>query len=279
MISTTVDFIGLQATVRPSPIPLSWVDLLLISACILINVALSLRFRMGIGKQLLVAGSRTVIQLFAIGFILDKVFAINRPLLVFLVLTIMALLAGWTISRRTKRTFPGILLTSILSITFPAFLMTGYAVFVVVHPPNWADPRYLIPLMGMVLGNSLTAISLAMDRFTNAMVEDRAKIELLLCFGFDRNKATEAPLRDAIRTGMTPMINAMLIVGLVSLPGMMTGQILGGSSPGTAVRYQILVMFLLAGSTALGSALSVLLLRRRLLDPRDRLRPSIHERS
>ncbi len=261
------------------PIPLSWMDLLLISACILINVGLSIRFKMGMGKQLLIAGSRTVIQLFAIGFVLDKVFSINNPLLVFLVLAIMALLAGWTISRRTKRTFPGILPTSILSITLPAFLMTGYAVFIVVHPPNWADPRYLIPLMGMVLGNSLTAISLAMDRFTNAMVEDRPKIELLLCFGFDRKKATEVPLRDAVRTGMTPMINAMLIVGLVSLPGMMTGQILGGSSPGTAVRYQILVMFLLAGSTALGSALSVLLLRRRLLDPRDRLRPSIRERT
>jgi putative ABC transport system permease protein len=234
---------------------------------------------MGIGKQLLIAGSRTVVQLFAIGLILDKVFAINQPLLVFLVLIVMALLAGWTISHRTKRTFPGILLTSILSITFPSFLMTSYAVFVVVHPPNWADPRYLIPLMGMVLGNSLTAISLAMDRFTNAMVENRSQIELILCFGFDRKKATEAPLRDAIRTGMTPMVNAMLIVGLISLPGMMTGQILGGSSPGMAVRYQILVMFLLAGSTALGSALSVLLLRRKLLDPRDRLRASIRERN
>ncbi len=278
MILESLENIGIQTSARPSPIPLSWVDLLLIAACLLVNVALSIRFRMGIGKQLLIAGTRTVIQLFAIGFILDKVFTINRPLLVFLVLVMMALLAGWTISRRTKRTFPGILTTSILSITFPAFLMTGYAVFVVVHPPNWADPRYLIPLMGMVLGNSLTAISLAMDRFTNAMVENRSQIELLLSFGFDRYRATEAPLRDAIRTGMTPMINAMLVVGLVSLPGMMTGQILGGNSPGTAVRYQILVMFLLAGSTALGSALAVLLLRRRLLDSRDRLYPSIRRR-
>ena len=161
-------------------------------------------------------------------------------------------------------------------ILLPTFLFTAYAVFVVIVPPRWADPRYLIPLTGMVLGNGLTAISLAMDRFANALVERRAEVEGWLGLGATPAEAVHDMTRDALRTGMTPMLNAMMVVGLVSLPGMMTGQILGGTPPDQAVRYQIVIMFLLAGSTALGSALAVVWSRRALLDGRGRLRLRTH---
>jgi putative ABC transport system permease protein len=153
--------------------------------------------------------------------------------------------------------------------------MVGYGVYFVIRPADWADPRYLIPLMGMVLGNSLTAVHLTMDRYTGAIASQRRSIEHLLCLGASPQEATLALAREAVRSGMTPIVNAMSIAGIVSLPGMMTGQILGGTPPLMAVRYQIVIMFLLAGATALGSALCVLWLRRRLFDARERITPEL----
>lgn len=266
------------AMLQSPPVELSDTDLALVSICLLINVALSWQFKLGMQRSFLVAGLRTVVQLFAIGYVLEEVFAIASPLLVLLILSFMALMAGFTIWTRNKRKSPGNFIIALGSISLPAFLMTTYAVFVIVVPENWADPRYLIPLMGMMLGNSLTAVNLAMDSYLNAMVERRAEVETWLCLGADIREATHGFSKEAMRLGMTPMLNAMMVVGLVSLPGMMTGQILGGTNPVLAVRYQILIMFLLAGSTAMGAGLCVLWLRRRLFDEKGRLRPGIELR-
>jgi putative ABC transport system permease protein len=114
-----------------------------------------------------------------------------------------------------------------------------------------------------------------MDRYTGAIASQRRSIEHLLCLGASPQEATLALAREAVRSGMTPIVNAMSIAGIVSLPGMMTGQILGGTPPLMAVRYQIVIMFLLAGATALGSALCVLWLRRRLFDARERITPEL----
>lgn len=254
-----------------SLVQLDWTDLALVSACLLINVGLSLRFRLGLHKSLVIAGLRTILQLWLVGLILDKIFQVDQPFLVLGILILMAILAASTVSQRARHSFPGRWITAMGSISFPAFLMVAYGVFIVVRPDNWADPRYLIPLMGMILGNSLTAVHLTMDRFTSALVERRKIIEHRLCLGATPREATQEVTRDAIRTGMTPILNAMVIVGIVSLPGMMTGQILGGTPPLMAVRYQIVIMFLLAGTTALGSAVCALWLRRRLFDGRYRI--------
>lgn len=262
----------MMALLQAGPIALDWFDLTLISLCVLVNAALSLWFRLRMEGELLVASLRTLVQLLLIGYVLHHVFAIGSPWLVVAILTGMSLLAGQATVGRMKRRFRGVRWIATGSILVPCFLMLSYAVFVVIQPPDWSDPAYLIPIGGMVLGNSLTAISLAMDRFTNAMLERRREVDALLCLGATPAEAVHSLTKDGIRTGMTPMLNAMTVVGLVSLPGMMTGQILGGSPPELAVRYQILIMFLLAGSTALGSGIAVVWLRSALLDPRGRLR-------
>ncbi|MEZ5989088.1 MAG: iron export ABC transporter permease subunit FetB [Planctomycetota bacterium] len=262
----------LQVRLAEGPVDLAWTDLALVSACLLINVVLSFRFRLAMQGTLLMAGLRTVVQLTLVGFVLQRVFAVDEPALVLGILCVMVLIAGWEIARRSSHRFAGRYLVSVGAMALPAFLMAAYAVLVVIRPERWSDPRYLIPLMGMILGNSLTAVNLTMNRYTQAVVEHRKEIEHLLSLGATANEAMLPHAREAVRTGMTPMINAMLIVGVVSLPGMMTGQILGGTPPLLAVRYQIVIMFVLAGTTALGSALCVLWLRRRLFDARDRIR-------
>jgi putative ABC transport system permease protein len=130
----------------------------------------------------------------------------------------------------------------------------------------------VIPLLGMVLGNSLTGVSLAMDSLLTDLDEHKDRIEMELSLGASRWEAARDPLSEAVRRGMIPILNSMTVVGIVSLPGMMTGQILEGASPLSAVKYQIVVMFMLAASTSLGSMGVALFVYRRLFDDRHQLR-------
>jgi putative ABC transport system permease protein len=123
-----------------------------------------------------------------------------------------------------------------------------------------------IPLLGMIIGNSLNGISLSLDRFLGACANERRRIESRLALGATPNEAVQPIVREAIRTGMIPMMNAMAIVGVVSLPGMMTGQLLAGADPMDAVLYQIVVMYMIAAAVALGSSMVVLLARRRVFN-------------
>ena len=143
---------------------------------------------------------------------------------------------------------------------------------VLVGVEPWWEPRYLIPLLGMVLGNGLTGISLCLDALLESLAERRDRVEMELAHGATRWEAARTPLRDAVRRGMIPIINAMMVVGLVSLPGMMTGQILAGADPLEAVEYQIVVMFMLAAATAVGALIFVRLAVHGYLTPAHQLR-------
>jgi putative ABC transport system permease protein len=143
--------------------------------------------------------------------------------------------------------------------------VTAYAIFVVLRGiDTWYHPQYTIPLLGMILGNALTGISIGLATFTESLVARRAEVETLLALGATRWEASRAPMRHALRTGLTPIINSMMVAGVVSLPGMMTGQLLAGVSPIEAVKYQIVIMFVIAAATALGTTGVVLLGFRRL---------------
>jgi putative ABC transport system permease protein len=144
--------------------------------------------------------------------------------------------------------------------------MGSLALFVLIGVKPWYSPQYAIPLLGMILGNTLNGISLGLDRLGSALAAQRPQVEAMLALGATRWEAARAPVREAVRTGLIPMLNSMMVVGIVSLPGMMTGQILAGSSPIEAVKYQIVIMFLIASGTALGTVSVVLLSYRRLFN-------------
>jgi putative ABC transport system permease protein len=124
----------------------------------------------------------------------------------------------------------------------------------------------------MVLGNTLNGISLSLDRFMESLVNQRDQIETGLTLGATRWESARAPVREAIRVGMIPTINSMMVMGLVSLPGMMTGQILAGANPIDAVRYQIVIVFMIAAGAAIGIVSVVLLAFRALFSPNHQLR-------
>jgi putative ABC transport system permease protein len=159
-----------------------------------------------------------------------------------------------------------------LSILVSSFSVALIALTVVVRAEPWYTPQYLIPLLGMILGNSMNGVALSVDRLTQGIRDQKAIIETRLSLGHSWSEAVAHLRRDSMRSGMIPIINAMAAAGLVSLPGMMTGQILAGSPPVEAVKYQIMIMFLIAASTGFGAMAAVQMTSRRLFDERQRLR-------
>ena len=151
-------------------------------------------------------------------------------------------------------------------------VVTIFALTTQVRPDPWYEARVALPLLGMILGNTMNGIALGIDRLLNGAARERLAIESRLALGHDKAQAFGGVVREALRSGMIPTINAMSAVGLVSIPGMMTGQILAGIEPMEAVKYQLLIMFLIAGGTALGVMGAVLGGVRRLSDDRHRLR-------
>lgn len=241
------------------------------ASLVLANFAFSVLLRLGLAKSLLLASVRMVVQLILVGFILAWVFALKAPLPVIGIGVVMAGLAGVSAVRRTKRRFPGVYWNSLLSILTASFAVTGASLLGIINVHPWFEPRYAIPLLGMVLGNILNGVSLALDRFMEGVAREHAVIESELAVGATRWEAARPLIGDSLRTGMIPTINAMMVMGVVSLPGMMTGQILAGASPMLAVRYQIVIMFMIASATAFGTLGVILLAFRSLFNTRHQL--------
>lgn len=254
------------------PIELGWAQLAIAASLVAVNGLVSLWLGLGLGRRLLVASVRTCVQLILLGFVLVKVFEWQNALGVGAITVGMVLLAARESVRRTGRTYAGIQRDSLLSLALIGGVTTVLATAVIVGVEPWWEPRYLIPFLGMVLGNGLTGISLGLERCLRELDEGRVRVECLLALGATRWEASRAVAAEAVRAGMVPILNSMTVVGLVTIPGMMTGQLLGGVSPLTAARYQVLIMFLIAAATAGGVTVVVLLSLRALFDDTHRLR-------
>lgn len=232
------------------------------------------RLKLGLAGQLITAAIRTAVQLFLVGFVLKALFAHASPLWVGAAARIMLVAAAREVVSRQQRRFAGWWAFSVgtLSMAVSSLAVTILASVVVIGIEPWYDPQYLIPLLGMLLGNTMTGIALSLDRLTQTAWEQRDIIKARLALGQTWSEAIGTAAQESVRSGMIPIINSMAVAGSVSLPGMMTGQIIAGSPPGEAVKYQILIMFLIAGGTGLGVLAAVGLGSRRLFDRRARFR-------
>ncbi len=226
---------------------------------IVINGAISVALQLQLAWRLIYASLRMTVQLLLVGLVLHWVFARDRWQAVVAVGLLMTLIAGVSAVRRTKFRLPGVWTSSIVSVWSSSWFVTGVALVGIVQVEPWYRPQYAIPLLGMILGNTLNGISLGLDRFGKELNSNRMQIEALLAMGASCWEAAQAAVREAVRTGLIPTLNAMLIAGIVSLPGMMTGQLLAGVEPIQAVRYQVVIMFLIASGTSLGTLGVVLL--------------------
>jgi putative ABC transport system permease protein len=253
-------------------IEIGYGQLALAIVLILINITLSFAFRLGLERTLAIAAGRMIIQLLLIGFVLEWLFTQDNPWLILTIGVVMASIAGISAVNRTKFRFVGIYWSSLLSVLTAAAIVTSFAMGGIIQVQPWYDPQYLIPMLGMVLGNTLNGISLGLDRFIDSLINQKDQIETLLALGATRWEAAHTQIRQGIRVGMIPMINSMMVMGVVSLPGMMTGQILAGADPIDAVRYQIVIALMIAAGAALGTLSIVMLAYHRLLSPDHQLR-------
>jgi len=257
-----------------SYVVLGYGDLAIAAVLVLADAALSILLRLNIAKRLLVAATRTVVQLTLVGFVLTWLFAAASPWWTALAAAVMIGFAGREILARQERRLRGLWAYGLGTgcMMLAAGVVTIFALTTAVRPDPWYDPRYALPLLGMVLGNTMTGISLGLHTLSVGVAERRAAIEAQLALGADRWTALLPLLRLSLRGALMPIVNAMSASGLVSLPGMMTGQILAGVPPIEAVKYQVLIMFLIAGGTGLGAVSAVMAGAWRLTDERHRLR-------
>jgi putative ABC transport system permease protein len=255
-------------------IDLSWWELGIAALLVLALAATSYLGRLGMGREIVIAATRTVLQLALIGLVLETLFANARLYWISLLAVVMLLIAGREVMARQKRRLLGGWSFGVgtVAMFLSSFTVTVFALVIVIGPEPWYMPQYAIPLLGMMLGNTMTGIALGMDRLTEDAWRQRRIIEGRLMLGQSWREAMADIRRNAMRSGMIPMINAMAAAGIVSLQGMMTGQILAGSPPAVAVKYQILVMFLITVGTGFGTIAAVTAASRRMFDERQRLR-------
>ena len=238
-----------------------------VSTLILLNLILSIALRLKLERSLLIASLRMVTQLIMIGLALDWIFGQSDWDWIIGLATVMTSIAGFTAASRNERRYPGIWLDSLISIGLSSWIATGFTLVIVQQGSSeWLTGQFIIPLLGMVLGNVLNGISVGLTTLTDSFATHKDRIESQLALGATSYEAAKPMIQRALRAGMTPMINSMMVVGLVSLPGMMTGQLLSGVDPLEAVKYQIVIMFLIAAATAMGTGGIVLLGYRRLFN-------------
>jgi len=245
------------------------------SLLLLVTGALALAFQAGLARSLAWVALRMVAQLLLVGLVLKFIFTATNPWWTLAAAAVMASMATREVMRRQQHELAG----SWRWLPAPsALLVVGtlallYAQLVILRPEPWHSPRQLLPIFGMILGNSMTGITLGLNALTETFIRERSAIEARLLLGMTRWQAVRPFAAKSLRTALTPIMNAMAAAGIISLPGMMTGQILAGAPPVEAVKYQLMIMFMIAGVVGLASLTAMTITVFRLTDERHRLRP------
>lgn len=227
-------------------IRLDLVDLVLALGLMAIAIGLSAWQRLGLELNLAIATFRTVIQLLVVGYILAFVFALDNPWAVLAVLAVMLTIAAVVARNRIGKKIPRVLPLVWISILVSTALTLSYTNLLIIQPVRWYEPQYLIPLAGIVFGSAINGAAIAGERLVSTINASQLEIETHLSLGASPQQAVAQYRKDAIRAGLIPNLNQMLVVGIVTLPGIITGQLLSGVNPLDAASYQILIMFMLA---------------------------------
>ena len=211
----------------------------------------------GLSKDIILGILRMIVQLALVGIYIKTLFNLNNPWLNGLWILIMLLVADLSILKRAGLQARYFLLATFTAVAASILLSTAYLVILVIQPPNVYDARYIVPLAGMILGNCMQGNVIALERFYAALRKNQNEYTTYLILGATRWEAVRPYFREAIKAALNPTIAGMATMGLVSLPGMMTGQILGGSEPLLAVKYQIAIMISIFTSTTLAAIVNL----------------------
>ncbi|MDH5478365.1 MAG: iron export ABC transporter permease subunit FetB [Nitrospinota bacterium] len=240
-------------------------------------IGLSLYDGLKLEKSLIIATTRTVVQLAFVGYVITALFELDRWWVVVLALVFMSAVAARAGLDRIKGAVPGLYAPMWLGIVFGSIYTVAVVTGAVLKVDPWYRVDVMIPLGGMILGNAMNGGAIAADRLYSEIRNRRDQIETLLMLGWDYRAATAEARREAVRAALIPTINTMTTVGLVHLPGIMVGQMLGGVDPVVAAKYQIIIMLMVASSVTLTAALFTKLAMKRFFTPNQALRAELFE--
>jgi putative ABC transport system permease protein len=229
-----------------SLIELDWVGMAWAVGLAAIAVGLSAWQQLGLEWSLTVATGRTIIQLLLVGYLLAAIFTWRNPWAVLAVLLVMLAIATVVARNRIGKTIPLLLPLVAGTLLVSTALTLSYVNLLIIRPSLWYEPQYVIPLAGILLGNAMNSAAIAGERFVSTLNASQLEIETHLSLGATPQQATFHYRREAIKAGLIPTINSMMVVGVVTLPGIITGQLLSGIDPLNAALYQMLIMFMLA---------------------------------
>ncbi|MGE5591338.1 MAG: ABC transporter permease [Bacillota bacterium] len=228
---------------------MSWLTLSMTLAFTALAMAASYWQRLALERDILIGTVRAAAQLLAVGYILQFVFSAQSPAFTVLMVAVMIAVATQNASRRGKG-LPGVQWRVLAALTLAEVVTIGLMLLIRVIQPT---PQYVLSISGMIVGNAMVVAGLLLNRLQGEVDARRDELRVLLSLGATPRQAIQNQLRAAVRACMIPSVDSLKTVGLVQLPGMMTGQILAGASPILAVRYQILIMFSLTSAAALCS--------------------------
>ncbi|MBF0497212.1 MAG: iron export ABC transporter permease subunit FetB [Deltaproteobacteria bacterium] len=238
---------------------------------VLLAQVFSLIYRLGLNRDLTIGTIRTFAQLFLMGYALKVIFRLSLSWVTLSVFLIMIICAVYTIKGRVKEKAVPFALPMFVAMLISYFVVSVTVTGVIVGAKPWWQPQYFIPIAGMVIGNSMNALAVSIERLFSDLRTKMDMVEMHLAHGADFREASWEIVRGAVKAGMIPSINSMMGVGIVFIPGMMTGQTLSGADPVQAIRYQIMVMLMLVASAALGTVIVVLITRNRCFGKSQRL--------
>ncbi len=252
---------------------ITWTDVLVSLFLMVMAIALIRWWKIDLQKTLLVGTLRTFIQLSIMGYVLTWFFNQDNWLFMAGLVSLMILVAayeGW--SRQRSQPIPHYYLILAGAMFITVFFVLGLILQFILKTEPWYYPYAMIPIAGMIIGNGLNSATLTVNRFFGEINHREKEIEMLLSLGAPPRAAIHDALRDSVKAALLPNVNAMMTVGLVQLPGVMTGQILSGIDPLIAVRYQIMIMYMWVTTAAMMNILTLAMVYRRFFTPQWQLK-------
>jgi len=252
---------------------LSWSNVALALSFVLFDAAVSAFYRLGISSSLITAALRCIVQLSIMGLVLQNIFETKSPWGVAGLALLLNLLGTFeTVANKCQRRHDYMFLSvffAMLCSTIPVSIIgVKYAMG---SEPFWAPSQY-VPVVGMLCGNAISGIVVSLDFTLKEIQENRDKVQTYLAFGASRFEACRPVAKEALRLALTPTVNQMSVIGLISIPGMMTGSILGGSSVTQAARLQMVIIFMLSASITLASIIATVIALSIVVDSEHRIR-------
>ncbi len=251
---------------------LTWSDLLVSSLFIAFSLFLIKKWKLGLENTLLIGSLRTFVQLTLMGYVLTWFFGQEHWAFMLMLLLIMILIASYEGTRRQQNEIPHFFSAMLVSLLGSATIILGTILLFILDVKPWFSPYAAIPIGGMIIGNGLNSTALTANRFVGELKHREREIETLLALGATPKLAVFDAMKASIHAALIPNINAMMTVGLVQLPGVMTGQILAGIDPIIAVRYQIMIMYMWFTTATLANMIMLAIVYRQYFTPKLQLR-------